>query len=171
MRGIAFGSGWWSSAENLAGPMAKFEARNDVWEQYGDAMIRQIRIGQDVTRISPLGLYRHAAEALAGTGINHYDSFAKQVRHYRELLKGVLMDRYPLNPHEDYRRNNNLYGEFRDTMDKVEFKLSDIPEFHEKPIAVEEASKKVIWDVFLLALFSIVLFMGSVVAFLKYDVR
>jgi ABC-type transport system involved in multi-copper enzyme maturation permease subunit len=171
MRGIAFGSGWWSPRENLAGPMARFEARNDVWKQYGDKMIRQVRIGQNATRVSPLGIYRHAAEALAGTGINHYDSFAKQVRRYREFLKGILMDRYPLNPHEDYNRSKDLSEKFRKAMSEVEFELSDVPEFREEPIAFEAAAKAFIWDIFFLSMFLLFFLMGSVMAFLKYDVR
>ena len=171
MRGIAFGSGWWSPRENLAGPMARFEARNDVWRQYGDKMIRQVRIGQNVTRVSPLGIYRHAAETLAGTGVNHYDSFAKQVRRYREFLKGILMDRYPLNQHEDYGRSKDLSEKFMKAMAEVQFELSDVPEFHEEPIAVEAAAKTFIWDIFFLFMFLLFFLMGSVMAFLKYDVR
>lgn len=56
-------------------------------------------------------------------------------------------------------------------MDKVDFELNDVPEFHEEPITVEEAMRIAVWDIFFLSLFSLLFFMGSVVAFLRYDVR
>lgn len=170
MRGIAFGSGHWSPGENLAGPLAAEEARNDVLERYGDAIVRQIRSGQNMIRVSPLGLYKNGVEVLAGTGMIHYDSFMKQVRQYRRILKGVMMDKYPLDPNKAYRDRLGD-NEFKMVMDKVEFKSSDIPEFHEKPIVVGDAVKATIWNIFFLSLFLLIFFMGSVVVFLRYDVR
>ncbi len=164
---IVFRSSRWSPGENLAGPLAAYEAQNSVGEQYMDTMVRQVEVGQNTTRISPLGLYRHATEALAGTGIGHYESFMKQVRQYREFLRSVLLDKYPLDPHKHYGRGK----EFMDAMSKVSFGLSDIPEFREDPISVEEGAKAAIWDIFFLSLFALLFFMGGVVTFLRYDVR
>lgn len=187
MRGIAFRSPRgssdedlkWLPGDNLAGLLAAYEARDNVRAQYRDAMLRQVKVGQNITRISPLGLYRHAVEAIAGTGISHYSSFMKQVRRYREFLKDVMIDKYPLDPHKHYAGpwsrpigwTQEKYQRFKETMEKVDFKLSDVPEFYEEPIAVEEAMKTAIWDIFSLFLFSLLFFMGSVVAFLRYDVR
>ncbi|MFC1719354.1 ABC transporter permease subunit, partial [Candidatus Poribacteria bacterium] len=162
-----FGSGRWSPGENLAGPLDVYEARNDVQNQYRDTMMRQVKVGQNSTRTSPLGLYKHSVEALAGTGISHHESFVNQVQQYREFLRSVLLDKYPLDPHKHHDRDSN----FREAMSKVSFELSDISEFHEKPVPIEEGAKAAIWDVFFLFLFALLFFMGSVVAFLKYDVR
>jgi ABC-type transport system involved in multi-copper enzyme maturation permease subunit len=167
MSGIAFGSGRWSPGENLAGPLSADLARDNMLYQYRTEMIRQVTAGQNVSRISPLGLYKNAVETIAGTGIGHYDSFMKQVKQYRDLLKDIMLDKYPLDPNKAYYS----FDEFGKVMDKVEFKLNDFPEFHEKPIAMGDTAKAAVWDIFFLFLFSLIFFMGSVVAFLRYDVR
>ena len=164
---IAFRSGKWSPGENLAGPLVACEAMNNVQNQYRDTMIRQVEMGQNTTRVSPLGLYKHAIEAIAGTGVGHYRSFMEQVKHYREFLKGVLLDKYVGDPHKEHYDDR----EFWDAMSKVDFQLSDISEFHEESIAVGEGVRTAIWDIFFLSLFAVLFFMGSVVVFLRYDVR
>lgn len=169
MKGIAFGSGRWSPCENLAGPLYADLAKDNFLCQYRAEMIRQVMGGQNVSRISPLGLYKHAIETIAGTGVGHYDSFMKQVKQYRELLKDIMMDKYPLDPNKSYWGDS--YDEFRKAMDKVEFKLSDVPEFHEKPVTVGDTAKAAVWDIFSLFLFVLFFFIGSVGVFASYDVR
>jgi hypothetical protein len=79
------------------------------------------------------------------------------------------MGKYPLDLHKCY--DGPLYGKFIETMGKVDFELNDVPEFHEEPITIEEAMRMAVWDIFFLALFSLLFFMASVAAFLRYDVR
>ncbi len=159
----------WGDARNMAGPLSAAEASMEVWNRYRDTLVSRVRVGQNATRVSPLGLYRHAIEALAGTGLGHHESFMKQVRQYREVFKRTLMGKYPFDPHRDY--GGQYYMEWRKVMDNLEFGLSDIPEFHEKPVTIQEGTKVAVWDVLFLFLFSLLFFMGSVVAFLRYDVR
>lgn len=158
----------WGDARNIAGPMAVAEAGMSVWNRYRDIVVRQIEIGKLVTRISPLGLYRHTAEAFAGTGIIHYVSFMNQVKQYRENLKSILLGKYPFDPHKDY---GDIYTRWREVLDNLEFKPSELPELQENPISVEKAGKIAVWDIFFLSLFPILFIMGSVMVFLRYDVR
>lgn len=167
MRGITISYGRWSPGESLAGYLAVGEAMGRINDQYMDASVRQVVAGWNITRISPLGLYRHAVETMAGTGISHHASFIKQVKRYRETLKGIMIDKYPLDPHKHYHEVEDV----RSAMETVDFRLSHIPEFHDSPITVEEAAKVAIWDVLFLSLFSLLFLIGSVAAFLRYDVR
>ena len=128
-----------------------------------------MRFGYNVTRISPCVLYRRAAESIAGSGIDHYESFMKQVWQYRTLLQDTLISHYPL-------ELNKLYDTTEELEDlvfhvQVKFAPADVPRFHDDPIPAGDAMRNSLWDIAILFILNFVFFMAGYMSFLRRDVR
>lgn len=59
---------------------------------------QQLAIATRIAMVSPYGLYKHAACALAGTGIYRYDRFMKQLRSFGIVLKDFFLAQERLDP-------------------------------------------------------------------------
>ena len=164
----AGGSGHWSPAESLTGSLAIDDAWCREYDSYRDMMVKQVRYAQRLMRISPAVIYQYATCEIAGTGISHYENFMAQVRRYRLDLRQFLLDKYPLDPLQNYW---DRWEEFRTAMRKVKVEFNEIPKFEDRLISAHDAMQNVVWNALLLCLFNAVFFMGAYASFLRYDVR
>jgi ABC-type transport system involved in multi-copper enzyme maturation permease subunit len=160
-------SGNWSPRENLGRAMAVDDAGMDVYSDYLDTMLSQVRFGYNVTRISPTVIYRRAVETVAASGIDHIESFMKQARRYRSVLRDFLLDHYPLNIH----RQHDDQRKFTEALSTRTFAAADVPKFHDAPIPMEDSMKNSMWDIAILFIFNIALLMAAYISFLYRDVR
>ena len=159
-------SGNWSPRENLGRAFAMDDAFMKVFENYWDSMLAQVRFGFNVTRISPTAVYRRAAEAMAGSGINHYESFMNQVRRYKFVLRDFLLDHYPLDIHQRHDERK-----LREALSTRPFTAGEIPKFHDDPILLEDSITSSLWNIAILFAFNVVFFMAAYISFLNRDVR
>jgi ABC-type transport system involved in multi-copper enzyme maturation permease subunit len=164
----AGGSGNWSPTESLTGSLAIDDAWCREYDNYRDMLVKQVRYAQRLMRISPAVIYQHATQEVAGTGISHYERFMTQVRRYRLDLRQFLLDKYPLDPLQNYW---GRWDEFRAAMEKVKVDFNEIPKFEDKLISADDAAQNIVWNFLLLCLFNVVFFMGAYASFLRYDVR
>jgi ABC-type transport system involved in multi-copper enzyme maturation permease subunit len=160
-------SGNWSPRENLGRAMALDDAEMRVYKSYWDKMVAQVRFGYNATRVSPTTVYRRAVEAVAGSGVDHYESFMNQVEKYRFLLRDFLLDHYPLDIHQQYDDSRK----FREALSARTFAAADVPKFRDEPIPMEDSMKNSTWDIAILFIFNVVFFMAAYISFLNRDVR
>jgi hypothetical protein len=142
-----------------------------VYRDYWDQMASDMRFGYNVTRVSPCVVYRRAAESIAGSGIDHYESFMKQVWQYRTLLQDTLISHYPLELNKLYDTTEELERLVFQTLSQVKFAAADVPRFHEDPIPAGDAMRNSLWDIAVLFMFNLAFFMAGYMSFLRRDVR
>ncbi|RPJ60744.1 MAG: DUF3526 domain-containing protein [Acidobacteria bacterium] len=157
-------SGQWSPGESLAKAIAIDQAQDRELFQYEDSKIRQVRLGQQLARTSPAGLFQSAVLSITGSGIHHYDNFTRQARRYRDELRKLIEENYPY---------DRVYPHFevRDDISSLKVDYQVVPKFEEKLMTVREGWSKAIWDTGLLALLNLILFAATWALFLRYDAR
>jgi len=160
-------SGNWSPGENLGRAMAVSDEMMRVYRNYLDKMVAQVRFGYSTTRISPTTVYRRAVESVAGSGIDHYESFMNQAWEYRAMLQGFLLDHYPLDIHRQHEDRQKL----REALSTRTFAAADVPKFHDDPIPIEDCMKNSMWDIAILIMFNVAFFMAAYVSFIKQNVK
>ena len=120
------------------------EMRERMWsmdDAYIASMDRQIRLGQNLARISPLASYVYASATLGLTGIADYQDYRQRLKHWV--------------------RDNARKGTPR----------NEWTEFIHRTLTFQQSLSQVAFDVLWLLLWNVCLFMGANLAFLKYDVR
>jgi ABC-type transport system involved in multi-copper enzyme maturation permease subunit len=166
-----FLAGSWVPRDSLGKHLYLSDAVMAVYRGYWDEMVADVRSGYNVTRISPYVVYRRAAESTAGSGIDHYESFMKQVWRYRALLRDFLVSHYPLDLHKMYDGEEGLERLVFQTLSQVKFTGADVPGFQDGPIPAENAMRNSLWDIAILFMFNFVFFMAAYISFLRRDVR
>jgi ABC-type transport system involved in multi-copper enzyme maturation permease subunit len=154
----------WSPGEPLTRSARIADAKQAIYNEYRNQQLHQVKLAQNISRLSPTAIYQIGCEALVGTGIKHYERFFKRAIEYRRSLLQFTYEEYPFNPNlflEDVERQE--LTEFRISLDKIP-KFDDPPS--DFPTAFAEASS----DILLLFLFNLVFFMGAFLSFTRYDV-
>jgi ABC-type transport system involved in multi-copper enzyme maturation permease subunit len=145
------------------------DSRNRILDHYVHQMVEQVQLGRNFTRVSPTGIYRSACERIAGVGIARFEDLYRQLKRYRETLRVFILDTDRLD-----RESFHLLIEgrgHRSTLSQKPVDFSAIPKFEEEDLPVEESLRYAIWDLGLLALFNVLLFMGVYVSFLRCEVK
>jgi ABC-type transport system involved in multi-copper enzyme maturation permease subunit len=167
----------WGYGRELARAVEAEDARMHVYNRYWNQMVSQVRLGYNLSRISPTGVYRRAVEAMAGSGIDHYENFLRQVRQYKLTLRSFVLDHYPLNVHGFYgmartgREALKKLPEFVEALSRRIFTAAEIPKFRDDPIPIEDSITSSLWNVAILFAFNVVFFMAAYISFLNRDVR
>jgi ABC-type transport system involved in multi-copper enzyme maturation permease subunit len=159
---------WWPKY-SLGRHLYCSDAEMAVYRDYWGQMASDMRFGYNVTRLSPCVVYRRAAESIAGSGIDHYESFMKQLWQYRTLLQDTFVSHYPL-------ELNKLYDTTEGAEElvfhvQVKFAAADVPRFHDDPIPAGDTMRNSLWDMAILFMFNFVFFMAAYISFLRRDVR
>ncbi len=116
-----------------------------------------------LSRISPAAAMTQATMSFADTGIGNFDHFIRSARAYRERYivflkeKGIPLGLVIYNINED-RKPEKL-------------NLQEIPVFTYQKMSLASVLQVTLIDILLLILLSLLLFIGTYVSFLKYDVR
>jgi ABC-type transport system involved in multi-copper enzyme maturation permease subunit len=158
--------GVWGPRDSLGKHIAMWGAFMRVYNSQCDEMVRQVRFGYNIIRISPTVVYRRAVEAVAGSGIDHYESFMKQVRRYGLMLQDCLVSYHPLDIHKQYDDRK-----IREAFSDVGLTAADVPKFQDKPITIGDSMKNSMWNIAILVVFNVVLFMAAHISFLRQDIR
>jgi ABC-type transport system involved in multi-copper enzyme maturation permease subunit len=158
-------SGQWSPGEPLLRAFEVDDARNRILDRYEDQKIAQVGVSQNLSRLSPAGLYQSAALSISGSGILHYQSFSRQARRYRETLRNFVDVLCP----GDKVRPSFATGTHPSVSLKIDFQA--VPKFEEQRITIREGWNRAVWDTGVLALLNVVFFALTWVLFLRCDVR
>ncbi|MCY4570977.1 MAG: ABC transporter permease subunit [Candidatus Poribacteria bacterium] len=157
-------SAHWSLGEPLTRAAKIGDAKQAIYAEYRQQQLHQVKLAQNISRISPTAIYQVGCEALVGTGIKHYERFFKKAVEYRRSLLQFTYEEYPFNP--------NLFLEDveRQKLREVQMSVDKIPKFDDPPSDFSTAFAGASLDILLLFLFNMVFFMGAFLAFTRYDV-
>jgi ABC-type transport system involved in multi-copper enzyme maturation permease subunit len=151
------------------------DARDKKYSEFGgrlneDRFNRQ-QIQQDlsfaIARISPSASFTLAASALAGTDLTLKDDYYQQAMAYQTDYAKFLKEKTGVNP------SGRIMMIIRDDNAEKpkEIDPKEMPEFTYKQPQLSEVFGKATFDMGLLALFNLIFFAGSVIGFLRYDLR
>jgi ABC-type transport system involved in multi-copper enzyme maturation permease subunit len=127
--------------------------QHKINDQFLKQLDGQIRLGQYLSRISPLSSFVYAASDLAGTGIKNRHRFLELLPEYRrEITTFGFQTRIDANLNESDDRSIEGYPKFV-------FKESVLGD-------------RIAWiDILFLGMWNILFFMGAYLSFLRYDVK
>ncbi len=129
---------------------------NAVSNKHINMMIQQVKVAQNVTRLSPTAAYNYACEAIAGTGPMSFRDFRRQVNVYVEQFRQFVTD---------------SGGGFGGLVSMKPVTFEDIPRFQEQKQAIPGLINSALWDLLIIALFNVIFFMAAYLSFIRYDVR
>ena len=154
----------WSPGEPLTRSAKIGDAKQAIYNEYRNQQLHQVKLAQNISRISPTAIYQIGCEALVGTGIKHYERFFKKAIEYRRSLLQFTYEEYPFNP------NVFLEDAERQKLVDVQISLDKIPKFDDTLSNFSTAFAEASLDILLLFLFNLVFFMCAFLAFIRYDV-
>jgi ABC-type transport system involved in multi-copper enzyme maturation permease subunit len=157
-------SAHWSPGEPLTRSARIADAQQAIYNEYRQQQLYQVKLAQNISRISPTAIYQIGCEALVGTGIKHYERFFKKAIEYRRSLLQFTYEAYPFNP------NLFLEDADRQQLREIQISLDKIPKFDDPPSDFSTGFAEASLDILLLFLFNLVFFMGAFLAFTRYDV-
>lgn len=131
-------------------------------DDYSQQKARQERWALILSRLSPAGSTSYAAMSLALTGIQRDLRFQAALRDYRADFTRY----YDRKGDEEVTLSRN---KFENTTAKLD--LSDLPEFSFQDESLSASADRALPDLGFLVVWSLVLFAGAYVNFLRYDVR
>jgi len=138
---------------------AKIDAKNKEFEDAFQAKRRtQEALALNISRISPASAVTFSALSLARTGIHEHERFLNSIKTYKPIFTKWV--------NEKMMRSLNLQGG-----EQPKPVLDDMPQFEFKPMSVSESFSLALPDLVILALMTILLFVGAFVSFLRYDIR
>jgi ABC-type transport system involved in multi-copper enzyme maturation permease subunit len=158
-------SGQWSPGEPLLRAFEVDDARNRVMDRYEDQKISQVTFSQNLSRLSPSGLYQSAALSISGAGILHHRDFTRQARRYRETLRNFVNSAY------SWDKVLPSLGAGNHPSVRLQIDFQAIPKFEEQRIPIREEWNRAVWDTGILALLNVIFFALTWVLFLRSDVR
>ena len=125
--------------------------------------LQQVNLAQNIVRVSPMGTYQYAMEAMAGTGLPRYHHFIDQVRSYAQRFEESMLaiDR------ADSRSLHIPFVKNGLSMQKVE--PEQIPVFAEDLSAASLASSAVV-DLVALGFFAVFTYMAAYLVWLRSSI-
>ena len=153
----------WSPGEPLTRSAKIADAKQAIYNEYRNQQLHQVKLAQNISRISPTAIYQIGCEALVGTGIKHYERFLKKAIEYQRSLLQFTYEEYPFNP------NLFLTDAERQKLSELRISVDKIPKFDDTPSGVSTSFAEASLDILLLFLFNLVFFMGAFLAFTRYD--
>lgn len=157
-------SAHWSTGEPLTRAAKIGDAKQVIYNRYRNQQLHQVKLAQNISRISPTAIYQIGCEALVGTGIKHYERFSKKAIEYRRSLLQFTYEEYPFNP------NRFLEDAERQQLRETQISVDKIPKFDDTPSDFPTAFTEAGLNILLLFLFNMVFCMGAFLAFMRYDV-
>ena len=146
--------------------MQEFTARLD--EQRDNQQRVQQQLALSIARISPTAAFSLAASSIAGTSLTLEHHYRDEALEYQKAFAGFLMAKNGMVAGGRMVMMRNVVGS-----DKKPEPINphDLPEFTYKPMKLPDVLGAGMVGLGLLGIFNLIFFLGSYVAFLRYDVR
>ena len=142
--------------------------RADVKSRFNDEHLNkqfaQVAFTQQVTRLSPASIYKYAMESLSGTGFARHKKFVQHARRYRQQFIDFIKS-------EDSADKESYHVYFvKEGLSQKPVAFNSIPKFSEQ-LTLGVAFEGAVLDLTLLISLTLLLFMATVLAFLRSDVK
>ena len=118
---------------------------------------RNGQLARDISRISFADAYRFAVGAITSTDRKSYNDFIRQARSYKRQIVNYLAGKQAFSARAWF------------SSDKGKAEFVDLPVFQHRYNSVSESLSRALGDVFILLAWNVILFMGTYLSFLRYD--
>ena len=140
------------------------DAKSRLDDEHLNKQFAQVDFTQQITRLSPAAIHKYALESLAGTGFARHKRFVQQARRYRKQFVDFIQS-------ED-RGDNESYHVYlvKEGLSQKPVAFNSIPKFSEK-LTLGFTFKEALLDLTLLVSLMLLLFMATVLVFMRTDVK
>ncbi|MBN2317027.1 MAG: ABC transporter permease subunit [Sedimentisphaerales bacterium] len=145
------------------------EAVRLVENAYVNKQRIQTIIAVNLSRLSPICCLTYALSELAGTGTLEMQSFMRKAQQFQEQVQDAVYDNFEIMEIPTGPRGGMNVAYAKDGIDPNSIQVPQLSGYQHTTLS--EALQTSWVDIVLLALFSILFFVGAYVKFLKYDVR
>ena len=118
---------------------------------------RNGQLAKDISRISFADAYRFAVGAITSTDRKSYNDFIRQARRYKRQIVNYLAGKKAFSARAWF------------SSDKGAAAFTDLPVFRHQHNALFESLSRAAGDIFILLAWNVILFMGTYLSFLRYD--
>jgi len=139
--------------------------QEEIWEDYLRQKFAQARLVRKISSISPTGLFEYGVESVNGTGVLRDELLVQEAHEYRTVLESWFRER-------DLADSESVHLYFQSGYLSLKpLDLASVPrhQFHEPTVAA--GWRDALWKVTFLLAETLVMILGAVVAFQRYDVR
>lgn len=153
-----------------AGKQAGTHHRLQKWHDYLQKRMDQTNLAIQLSKISPFGVFRFLGERLSDNGYFGYLRFYEQVRRYRSSFIDFAFQK----DQEDMESDHLIWYENWSSTTFTSQKpvaFEEIPQFKYQPPTLKESWNICRVDILILVFWCLILFAGTFVAFIRYDVR
>ncbi|MEK6572551.1 MAG: ABC transporter permease subunit [Bacteroidota bacterium] len=145
-------------------------ARERLLMEYLQSLIRQVHLGQDLTRISPASTFSYAAEELVGGGTFRLQNFVNNAVRFREGFFEAIREADRQDPDSQHRYVPWWCGSSAKHFSQRVVDLGPAKEFRDAPPSSSEGLAAAFWDIFLLVLYNVFAFAVAFWRFARQDV-
>jgi ABC-type transport system involved in multi-copper enzyme maturation permease subunit len=157
------------SADEVASmKLRREQARERLLIEYQGSLIRQVDLGQDLTRISPGSAFSYAAEEIVGGGTFRLKNFVSNAGHFREGLYQAIIEADKQDPASEHRYVPWWCGSYHFSQLSVD--LGPAAQFRDTPPSSLEGLAAAFWDIFLLIMYNLIAFALAFWRFARQDV-
>ncbi|NVM27176.1 MAG: DUF3526 domain-containing protein [Desulfobacterales bacterium] len=143
------------------------ERQAKIFDDYIQQLRLQVRRAQRIIMASPTMFYRAASEEVMGTGLSQFEHFYQSLKRYGDSLREFIFKKDV----SDTRSPHLLNAWHRNTISQLPVEFNAIPRFHLSPLSLKARLPAVIRSCGVLLLLTVLLFLVTYVAFIRYDVR
>ena len=129
----------------------------EILKRREDTGERNRQLAKDISRISFADAYRFAVGAITNTNRKSYNDYIGQARRYKRQVVDYLVGKDVFSARAWF------------SSDKGKAEFVDLPVFQHQYNSLSESLSRALGDVFILLAWNIILFMGTYVSFLRYD--
>jgi hypothetical protein len=129
-------------------------------QDYQNRKNKQVALGLDLSRLSPVSSYAYILAELSGTGVTEMDTLCQNAQRFQEQVKNVYYD----------KAYSQFEGQYR-PKGYNPFDPPTLPDMSYTRVTLAHAIQTTWLDMLLLILFSGVCLALTVVGFNRYDVR
>jgi ABC-type transport system involved in multi-copper enzyme maturation permease subunit len=143
----------------------RLNAEASITDEHLEAQFSQVRLARHILRfMSPAAMYNYVMESLSKTGFARHDNFVKSAHRYREKFVDFIIstDRSDPDSYHCYYLYEGLSSKPVDP--------DNVPRFAEA-VSIDVSFESALTDLSMLILLSAVLFLVSIISFLRCSVR
>jgi len=152
------------------GSQVRTNLRMQIWQDYLHKQMRQTNIAIGLAKISPFSVFRFISERISDNGFHGYLRFDEHTENYKRTFRDFAFEK----DQQDKDSYHLIWNErwASDTFSsRKPVAFEEVPQFEYNKPGFIEILDNCKWDFLILVLWNLVLFVGTFVAFIRYDVR
>jgi ABC-type transport system involved in multi-copper enzyme maturation permease subunit len=145
-------------------------ARNQIYDDYINQMIRQVEKTKWLTRVSPVSVFRYLAEEISGTGVGRFERFYNQANLYKQQLYDFVEEKDRPDDKSPHLLTLPLTTGSAG-ISRLPVEYASVPQFVEKFPRLGDNLNLIFLDLFVLVALNLLFFVIGYFLVVRYDKR